>query len=425
MAFDPSHWRRWTSIACVVLAVAAAVAGGSAFLLSLRPCRLQLDPGTVVDFQLVTEYREMREDGLGPPRETTSRITLVCIGHDNEVALVEPDGAQDGISLLSFQSNGTARLLGEEGLTDVGKALGFFDFNLLPLPPGNEQTWKVSLVYAALPPDKRQVSGQVRRTENSSRPEFELRLPTVEWVNAQQRYMQVRNLVCAYRFDPSRGVVDKARVTCEAGVEREAGAGENGRTRYRVQVSLDLLAIQRGNSDTAGLRDLALASAATQQALANSHWQRLAPLVARLERQGTAVGPLREIANRLRIQANGRLSQGDTPRDTPRDTSRIRDGQRGVIEQPRQQQQQQTEQHITVAAAGGWELQIASIANDRRPAAETLVSRCLAAGIPARIEVRGKWLAVRAGPFAERDAQLTSRVQAISRNAPQWRQITP
>jgi len=414
MEFDPSPWRRWTSSACIVLAITAAVAGGSAFLLSLRPCRLQLEPGTVVDFQLVTEYREMLEDGLGPPRETTSRITLVCIGHDNEVALVEPDGARDGISLLSFQSNGTARLLGEEGLADVGKALGFFDFNLLPLPPGNEQNWKVSLVYAALPPDKRQVTAQVRRTANSSRPEFELRLPTVEWVNAQQRYMQVRNLVCAYRFDPSRGIVDKARVTCEAGVERE-----HGRTRYRVQVSLDLLAIHRGNGDTAGLRDLALASAATQQALAQSHWQRLAPLVARLERQGNAVGPLREIADRLRIQAAGRLRQGDTPQQS--------ELQRGVGAQPRQQQQLQQrlpEQRGTAAGAGSWEIQIASIASDRRAAAETLVSRCQAAGIPARIEIRGKWFAVRAGPFPARDAQLTSRVQAISGNAPQWRQLT-
>src|SRR5690606_28877517 len=55
MAFDASRWRRWTAVACVMLAVGAALAGSYAFLISLRPCRLDLAPGTVVDFHLATE----------------------------------------------------------------------------------------------------------------------------------------------------------------------------------------------------------------------------------------------------------------------------------------------------------------------------------------------------------------------------------
>lgn len=395
-----------------MLAVGAALAGSYAFLISLRPCRLDLAPGTVVDFHLATEYRVLDDAGLGPPRERTSRITLVCIGHGNEVALVEPDGARDGISLLSFQSDGTARLLGDEGLADVGKALGFFDFNLLPLPPGNEQSWKVSLVYAALPPGRRQVLAQVRRTASGARPEFELRLPTVEWVNDRNRYVQVRNLICRYRFDPSRGIVDRARVTCETGVEAAAGP-----VRHRVQVALDLIGIQHGGGDTAALRDLALATAATQSAIAAQHYERLAPLLGRLEQRGVEVAPLREIADRLRLQAQGRLADRGTPvrPEHPRPQG---PAQRVDLADEARRQPPET-------AAGTLELQVATIAPDRRAAGEALVARLASAGIPARLQTSGRWLVVRAGPFAARDDRLAAKVKAISGSAPLWRTITP
>lgn len=408
MAFDSSRWRRWTAIACVMVAVGAALAGSYAFLISLRPCRLNLSPGTVVDFHLATEYRVLQEGELGPPRERTARITLVCIGHGNEVALVEPDGERDGISLLSFQTDGTARLLGDDGLADVGKALGFFDFNLLPLPPGNEQSWKVSLVYATLPPGRRQVLAQVRRTASGARPEFELRLPTVEWVNDHNRYVQVRNLVCRYRFDPARGIVDRARVTCETGVEAAAGP-----VRHRVQVALDLIGIQHSSGDTAALRDLALATAATQSAIAAEHYERLVPLMTRLEQRGVEVAALREIADRLRLQARGRLHGGPTnvPRPVP-----LGNELRDIPEE---------RQPIAVVPPGTVELQVATVAPSRRVQAEALVTKLVAAGIPARVQTSGNWLVVRAGPFVGRDAQVAARVKALSGSAPLWRTITP
>ncbi len=395
-----------------MVAVGAALAGSYAFLISLRPCRLSLSPGTVIDFHLATEYRTLNDGELGPPRERTTRITLVCIGHGNEVALVEPDGARDGISLLSFQSDGTARLLGDDGLADVGKALGFFDFNLLPLPPGNEQSWKVSLVYAALPPGRRQVLGQVRRTANGARPEFELRLPTIEWVNERNRYVQVRNLVCRYRFDPARGIVDRARVTCETGVEAAAGP-----IRHRVQVALDMIGIQHSGGDTAALRDLALASAATQSAIAAQHYQRLVPLMTRLDQGGVEVAVLREIADRLRLQARGRLRGDAEQRPRPEDSRtemadgrETGDGRREIA---------------VVAPPGSVELQVATVASSRRTQAEALVSKLVAAGIPARVQTSGNWLVVRAGPFAERDAQVAARVKALSGSAPLWRTVVP
>jgi hypothetical protein len=423
MPFDLSRWRRWTALACVMAAIGLALAGSWAFLVSLRPCRVSLDPGTVVDFHLNTTYTELQAHGMkGRPRERSSRITLVCIGQGNEVALVDPDnGRDDGVSLLSFQSDGTARLFNDDGLTDVGKALGFFDFNLLPLPPGHEQNWKVSLVYAALPEGRRQVLGQVRRTANSARPEFELRLPTVEWVNDQNRYMQVRNLVCSYRFDPSRGIVDRARIACETGFERADGVH-----RYEIAVDLDLVGIQRGVGDTASLRDLALATAQTQRALAQSQLSRLAPLLQRLQSGGIEAPALREVADRLRVQVSGRLAP-------QREDEVIAPGPRRQTPEPRREHVQTPGPSVNngVNNNGGdvlpsdakFVLQVASIAKTRRAAADTLVKRLRDAGVPAYIDERGSWLAVRAGPFVERDESFAAAAKKIVGSPPQWRTL--
>lgn len=405
MPLDATRWKRSAAFACVAVAVALAAAGTYGFLISMRPCRLQLDPGTVVDYRLSTTYVELHESGESAPREVSAAITLVCIGQGNEVALVEP-GARDGVSLLTFQSDGTARLVGDEGLSDVGKALGFFDFNLLPLPAGLEQSWKVSLVYAALPPGRRQVLGQVRRTANAARPEFELRLPTVEWVNDQDRYVQVRNLVCKYRFDPGRGVVDRARVRCETGLELAGGS-----RRYRIEVALDLIDVQTGVGDTAALRDLALASNEAETLLDGRHPERLLQLLQRIEGSGVRTPALREVAERLRIQANARMRPAPPqPRPQPGPEAR-RPAQPGQTGTP------------LPAPVGSWRLQVASIKPDRREAAEGLVAKLAAQGIPAQVETSGSWLVVRSGPYPTRTAGLAERIQALTRSKPVWQQV--
>lgn len=399
MPLDATRWKRSAAFACVAVAVALAAAGTYGFLISMRPCRLQLDPGTVVDYRLSTTYVELHESGESAPREVSASITLVCIGQGNEVALVEP-GARDGVSLLTFQSDGTARLVGDEGLSDVGKALGFFDFNLLPLPAGLEQSWKVSLVYAALPPGRRQVLGQVRRTANAARPEFELRLPTVEWVNDQDRYVQVRNLVCKYRFDPGRGVVDRARVRCETGIELAGGS-----RRYRIEVALDLIDVQTGVGDTAAIRDLALANAEAETLLDGDHPERLRHLLQRIERSGVRIPALREVADGLRVQADARLRPA--PPQPPRPSPEARPQIQGP------------------APVGTWRLQVASIKPERRDAAQGLVTKLAGQGIPAQVETSGSWLVVRCGPFAAKPAGLAERVQALTRSKPVWQQVRP
>ncbi|HTM22556.1 MAG TPA: hypothetical protein VL172_18670, partial [Kofleriaceae bacterium] len=264
MAIDSGRFKSHAAVASVVLVMLAAAAGCWAFALSLRPCRVRFDPGTLVSYRLVSEFAELgADDAPGEPVTRENEISLVCIGADNEVALVGPGGGgRDEVTLLSFAADGAARVLdGDSRAGDDGKALGFFDFNLLPLPrQPTDQAWTVPLVYSALPPGKRNVEGKVRRISNTATPEFELRLfqhslPTIEWVNERNRYQQVRDLVCTYRFDPRLGLVDHATVKCLAGVERD-----DGRHRWRVRVDLDLAAVQRAHDDVGSLRDLALAS---------------------------------------------------------------------------------------------------------------------------------------------------------------------
>lgn len=368
MPFDRLKSHATMVVALVV--VVAAIVGIWLFVISLRPCRLRLEPGTLVDYQLRTEWAEISEDGtLAPPRVREQRITLACIGDGNEVALVAPDHEQgDQVTLMAFAPDGTARRFDDERLLDEGKALGFFDFNLLPLPPGSEQAWNVSLVYALLPPGKRQVMARVKRRSNSAKPEFELKLPTIEWVE-NERYRQVKNLTCSYRFDGSRGVVDRATVRCDTGVERD-----DGRRRFRVTATLELVAIDRAGPRTTALRDLAVATDAAERALVARRTERLAPL---LERLATADAPpaLRAVVARLRADVEA--------------------AQRPPVR---------------------WALQVDARA---KADAERLAARLAAAGLPARAGGNAG-RSVRIGPFQEPDEALRARVARAGGSGARW-----
>jgi hypothetical protein len=383
MPVDTARWKQHVVLVMVAVVLVGAVAGTWAFLVSLRPCRLRFQPGTVCDYLLRTEYSELRDGQACAPRIHEQKLTLVCVGADNEVALVAPSPDRPGVdevTLLDFSADGAARRVGTDGTADEGKALGFFDFNLLPLPPGNEQDWKASLVYAALPPGERQVTAKVKRRSNSAKPEFELRLPTKEWVNEHDRYVQVRNLVCTYRFDGGRGVVDRAQVKCDTGIERDDGSH-----RFRVTVTLELLGIENGVGDTAALRDLAVASVEAQQALDGRRTDRLGPLIERLERAGAATPALREVAQRLRREAGARLAPPPAPER--------------------------------------WVLQVASMEPARRATADALVRRLVAGGLPARAVSSGGRILVGIGPQPQRDERLVADVRRIAGLQARWMRL--
>ena len=385
-------------------AILAAIIGCYAFFVSLRPCRLHFEPGTLVDYALRTEWSEIRADGsIAPPRVREQRISLVCIGDGNEVALVAP-GHERGeqVTLMNFGTDGTARRVSDEHLADEGTTLGFFDFNLLPLPAGSEQNWNVSLVYALLPPGKRQVMARVKRRSNSSRPEFELKLPTIEWVEAE-RYRQVKNLTCNYRFDTARGVIERAVVKCDTGVERDDGSH-----RFRISVTLDLIGVDRIGGATAALRDLALATAEADDASARHRLERLASLSERLGRASVQVPALRVIADRLRHEAAGggppiaRAAPPRRPAPPARPDAAL----------------------MPPAAPGQWTLQVASAPAARRAEAERLADKLGAAGLPAHVAASGKHVVVRVGPFPARDPAVFERVKRSAGMVPLWRRIS-
>lgn len=412
MAMDTGGMKAHAAALVAVAAALAAIIGCWAFFVSLRPCRLRFEPGTLVDYALRTEWSEIRDDGsVAPPRVREQRVSLVCIGDGNEVALVAP-GHERGeqVTLMNFAPDGTARRVADERLADEGKTLGFFDFNLLPLPAGSEQNWNVSLVYALLPPGKRQVMARVKRRSNSSRPEFELKLPTVEWVEGE-RYRQVKNLTCNYRFDTARGVVERAVVRCDTGVERD-----DGRHCFRVAVTLDLVGVDRLGGATAALRDLALATAAADDAVARRRLERLAPLIERIGRSGAEVPALRAIAERLRLEAAGGVAQppGGRPVPTrppvaPRVAQAHAPAAPGAPDAP--------------VSPARWTLQAASAPASRRAEAERMAGRLGAAGLPAQVAASGRYVVIRVGPFAGKDQEIFDRVRRSTGVEPIWRRI--
>ncbi len=318
MAFDFSRLKNHAGTAAVVAAMLVAALGVTAFFLALRPSRLNFAPGEHLTYRLRTEMTELvdvpgqREPRELPPAVQEQELDLFCVSGDNDLVLLSPTSGRDEVTLLNFSADGATRQLDAASRRgDAGKALGFFDFNLLPLPPGSEQAWSVELAYAALPPTKRNVQGKVKRTRSGSSPEFMLKLPTsVEWVGADNRYMQIRDLTCAYRFNTSRSLVEQATLRLLAGIERE-----DGRHRFRVRIELTLTAVGRVGDDPRQVRDLALAGSEAQDALASGRRERLAVLSSRILAADVQHPRLRELARRL-VQdvRNPQPPRGITPR---------------------------------------------------------------------------------------------------------------
>lgn len=386
MAF-PRRWKKQVTLGTLVGVLLLGALGCLFFIMALAPCRVDFEPGTLVTYRLQTAVYPMGEgEALHSEQQV---LNLVCIDHGNELAMVSAGerGTRDELTLLQMSSDGRMRRYDPAlQLLDEGKSLGFFDFNLLPLPEGLDQDWHVELTYAVPPPGKRRVQARVRRVTNGFNPVFELRLPTIEWVERQprERYCQIKDLVCRYRFDGRQGIVDQADLAFIAGVEDEGAAGARFR---RVHISL-VGHIDRGEVENAvALKDLALATVDTQTRLESGRRDQLRPLAARLRAAAQHEGPerLRQLALDL-----ARVAEGAQPR----------------------------------AGAGGggqWAVQVASVATSRRAAAAALVAELNADGWPAWLDERGHALAVLIGPYRERDEAILAPLrQRFPRERPLW-----
>lgn len=367
------------------------------WFVSLRPCRIALKPGQLVSYRLSTEWSPIGADDVaGEPTLDSQDIDLICIGGDNEVALVNPGvgGARDEITLLDFAGNGSVRRFDPTSqVHDDGKALGFFDFNLLPLPPGSEQSWNVSLIYAALPPDRRQVQGKVRRLTNGSRPTFRLTLPPIDWINQDRRWQQIKGLKCEYRFNTAKGVVESATIVCQAGIERP-----DGYLRFNVRTDLILVGMTAGKDDALALRDLALATAEAQDALAARRAERLEGALGRLARNPATHERLRALAGRLR-----------------NDVARV------AGKPPRERQVEHAPEPAPPAAASGWSVQVGSATLKGRAAVDRVAKDLVAAGFPAYVVAKKKSALVLVGPYAEQDPAVFGEMRKrFAKAKPYW-----
>jgi hypothetical protein len=379
--------------AAVVAALLVAALGVTAFVLAMRPSRLQFDPGQTITYHLRTEISEVIENPAHkdvdlPPTVQTTDLQLICVGPDNTTVLIAKVDGRDQVSLMKFSANGAAHELDAATRpSDTGKAIGFFDFNLLPLPPGSEQAWSVDLTYGLLPAGKRNVQGKVRRTRSGSNPEFQLKLPTsVEWIGNDQRYVQIRDLISQYRFNTSKGLIEEASVRCLAGYERP-----DGRHRYKVRLLLTLVSSGRSVDDPGQIRDLALAGIDAQSALAAGRKERLQSIAQRLTAAAVQDPRLRALQGSLISD----MRNGPRPSPPP-------------------------------APRRLWAVQIANGPADRRAEAQRFCDHLTSLGFRSYLAAQGNALNVLVGPYYDRDpAVLRSLSQQFPQQRAAWVEVKP
>mgnify|MGYP000060359891 CR=1 FL=1 len=392
MAFA-ARIKNHAATAAVIAALLVAALGVTAFVLALRPSRLHFDVGQLITYHLRTEISEVienpeRKDQDLPPMVQESELHLICVGPDNTMVMLANHDGRDQVSLLTLAANGATRELDAASRpSDSGRAVGFFDFNLMPLPPGSEQVWNVDVAYAVLPPGKRSLQGKARRTRSGNSPEFQLKLPaSVEWIGDDQRYRQVRDLTSQYRFNTSKGVIEEAVIRCVAGYERP-----EGRRRHKLRMTLTLVSIGRISDDPDQVRNLAIAGIDAQGALAAGRKERLAAITQRLT-AATVQDP------RLRALTQSLLGE-------------IRNGPR-----PRQPSGPQ----------GLWAVHLATGPADLRADAQRFVDNLTGQGFRAYLAAQGQTLSVLVGPYYDRDPAV---IRSLSQRFPQqrvtWVEVKP
>ena len=376
--------KRHAAVLAVAVAALVAVAGLVLLLLATRPSRFSIASGEFLHYRLRVEITELLEDGSKrAPRVEEQEMLLVGTGPDNQAALAVAEGVGAQVVLVMVGSDGAVRLCDAGGhQADAGLATGWFDFSLCSLPPGSEQTWNADIVYAALPAQRRAVQAKARRLRSGSTPEFQLKLPIIEWINKAGFYEQIRDLTCTYRFANSKHAVESAVIELQSGAE-------NGELRRRLRWRIELLLASRGRIEDPprAIRDLALTGMAIQDALAADRRERLAPLQARLVGIEIDDPRLRELARRIADRA--RISV--------------------KVETP---------------SRSMWAVQVASVAAERKSEAERLARQLTGKGLRAYVTVQPQGIAVMVGPYPERDqAILSALVERFPSHRLAWSQV--
>lgn len=396
---DRTDFKQVTTLLVVGGVVLACIAGIAAFALSFRPSRFRLDPGVVLVYKLATTSTEISSDNReGRPQTDERTITLVGIGPDNELALLAEEArGRDRISLHRVDPDGTATLLDAAARTIGGsRAIGLFDLNLFALPQSaTEQSWETQLTYAIMPPAKQLVQAHAKRSKSSSNPEFQLKLPPLEWLDpVAGGYRQVKDLIVTYRFRNSQHAVDQARLQATYAIEQPAPADKR---RFRIVTTIELIDRDTLDEDPQRLRAAALACAAATEGLTDPAIgpERRRALSANLRGADTAVARLRQLADRL---------SGE------------------VLRQPTANALAQTH-----TAALRLNIQAAIGPEAHKAQAEQLAKTLVASGFTAKVEAASAGnLRVVVGPFAEKNPELLDRLQrAFPYLKPLWIEAAP
>ncbi len=392
MAFT-ARLKNHAATAAVVAGALVAALGVMAFVMALRPSRLHIEAGQVISYRLRVQTSELidhpdKRDVELPASIQEQDLHLIGVGGMNEaVVLTNIDGI-DQITLLTFQPNGSARRLDAAARPgDAGVAIGLFDFNLMPLPPGSEQVWNVDIVYALLPPAKRVLQGKARRMRSGTSPEFQVKLPpSIEWIGPDQRYMQVRDLVSTYRFNTSQSLIERGDIRCVAAFERADGSH-----RFKVRIELDLVNVGRIVDDPAQVRNLALAGMDAQTALAQGHRERLGTITDRLVNASVQDqrlrGYVRNLVNQIRNPAPVRK---------------------------------------VAVVNNSYAVHLANCPIERRTDAQRFVAQLASDGFRAYLVEQGAQLAILVGPYLDRDpAVLRTLSQRYPQQRAAWVEIKP
>lgn len=254
----PRTRRRAGWWATLLLCAVLASSGVLLFALALRPCRFVIEPGWAVTWELTVRTREGEGTAAEGAAEAERRytLTLLGLGPEREAVAWLSAPAPATVHLAYLPVDGALRLIGADGRPGpAGPHCAGFDFNLLPLPAGQEHEWRTGIVWGILPESKRTLRAEVRRLSASARPEFRCQLPTgVEWIDpASGRFRQVRGLAATYRFDTWRGLPTHAEVRFVLREELPPPAGFRSRS-----VAYELRLVERRRvGEPARLREAA------------------------------------------------------------------------------------------------------------------------------------------------------------------------
>ena len=379
---DRPDFKQITTMVVIGAVLLAGCAGIAAFALSFRASKFHLEPGQVLIYRLSTTTTEIGSDHREDRPQIDERIiALIGIGPGNEAAfLAEESRGRDRLSLHRFEPNGSNVLLDAAARPTSGsRAIGVFDFNLFALPPtASDQAWEAQITYGLMPPAKQLVQARVRRSQSKSNPEFQLKPPSsLEWID-QGTYRQVRDLQAIYRFKNSLGTIDQATIKCTFSVEQPPPASIR---RWRLVTVVELIDNDILAEEPLRLRSVAVDCAAAGEALSDPQIgpERRRELAARLRTADTAVGRLRQLADRLAVE---------------------------VLRLPPTQPQQQRAPRLR------HQLQVAIGPENQKEQAEQLARTLLAGGFAARVEpAPAGRLRVVVGPYPEKDAALLERLQ--------------